>query len=187
MEPIASPEILEQFKTGDRLAFELIYRQYADKVYRFASRYIRNNEDPEEVVQDVFIRLWNVRESVNSGLNFDNYLFTITKNLIFNQHRHKINEVYFQTVLLASIEQEHISQENEIIAEDLSRYIDKIIMGMPPKQQEIFNLSRKQLLPYKEIALQLDISEKTVEAHIHKALKTIRQQLRRENIYMIFF
>lgn len=182
MIPQTLQEILEQFKTGDRSAYEHIYREYAEKVYRFAKRYMKNNEDTEEAVQDVFIRLWNARESINSDLNFDNYLFTITKNLIFNQHRNKVNETYFQTILLASLEQESVSQENEFIAEDLSRYIDEIINRLPPKQQEIFNLSRKQLLPHKEIALRLNISEKTVEAHIYQALKTIRKQLNHENI-----
>ena len=172
--------LLEQFKTGDRVAFERIYMEYSPKVYRFSQRYMNNICDIEEIVQDVFVRLWDARMNINSTLNFDNYLFTITRNLIFNRHRARVNEVYVQDTVLASFEKEYDISEDEIIAQDLSQYIDKIIEQLPPKQQEVFNLSRRQMLTYREIAQQLGISEKTVEAHIYQSLKFIRKELERE-------
>lgn len=174
-------ELLEQFKFGSHSAFENLYDKYADKVYRFARRYISNTEDVEEIIQDVFVRLWDARSFVNPQLNFDNYLFTITKNLIFNRYRSKVNETYFQTMVLVGLEQESHVQEDEIIAKDLSQYIDDITEKLPPKQQKIFNLSRKQFLTHKEIASQMGISEKTVEAHIYQALKNIRKYMESES------
>ena len=173
-------QLLEQLKTGNRLAFKRIYNEYAPKVYRFAQRYMTNDNDVEDIVQEVFIRLWKVRMSVNPTLNFDNYLFTIARNLIFNHHRARINEVYLQDTVLASLENEYDMPEDEIIAQDLSQYIDKIVEQLPPKQQEVFNMSRRQMLTYKEIAEQLGISEKTVESHIYQALKFIRQAINRD-------
>ncbi len=173
--------LLEQFKKGDRSAFGHIYMEYSPKVYRFARRYMTNDNDVEEIVQDVFVRLWEARQSVNPALNFDNYLFTITRNLIFNRHRARVNELYFQDTVLASLEQEYYMPEDEIVTQDLSQFIDKIIGQLPPKQQEVFNLSRQQMLTYKEIAGQLGISEKTVEAHIYQALKFIRKQIEHGN------
>lgn len=172
--------LLDQFKAGDRLAFGHIYMEYSPKVYRFARRYMNNTSDIEEIVQDVFVRLWDARMTVNPALNFDNYLFTITRHLILNRHRAKINEIYLQDTVLASLEQEYDMPEDEIIAQDLSRYIDKIIEQLPPKQQEVFTLSRRQILTYKEIAEQLGISEKTVEAHIHQAIRYIRKMIKQE-------
>ena len=75
------------------------------------------------------------------------------------------------------LEHECYVLEDEIIAQDLSQYIDQIINQLPPKQQEVFTLSRRQMLTYKEIAEQLGISEKTVETHIYQALKFIRKGL----------
>ena len=172
--------LLEQLKTGDRKTFGHIYMEYSPRVYRFAQRYMNNSADIEEVVQDVFVRLWEARMNVNPALNFDNYLFTITRNLIFNRHRTRINEVYVQDTLLASLEQEYDTPEDKIIAHDLAQFIDSIVEQLPPKQQEVFNLSRREMLTYKEIAQQLGISEKTVEAHIYQALRHIRKNLKGE-------
>ena len=169
--------LLEQLKTGDRRAFEHIYMEYSPRVYRFAQRYMNNSCDIEEIVQDVFVRLWEARTNVNPELNFDNYLFTITRNLIFNRHRARVNEIFVQDTVLAGLVQGNDLPEDEIIAQDLSEYIDRIIEQLPPKQQETFNLSRRQMMTYKEIAQQLGISEKTVEAHIYQALKYIRKKL----------
>ena len=171
--------LLEQFKAGNRSAFEYIYTEYSPKVYRFAQRYMKNSNDVEDIVQDVFIRLWDARMSINPALNFDNYLFTITRHLIFNRHR-QINELYLQDTVLASLEQECYLLEEEMVAQDLSQFIDKIVAQLPPKQREVYNLSRRQMLSYKEIAKRLGISEKTVEAHIYQALKTIRNKLKDE-------
>ncbi|MDR2039723.1 MAG: RNA polymerase sigma-70 factor [Bacteroidales bacterium] len=183
-----SSALLEQFKEGDKKAFEDIYVHHSKKVYRFAKRYMKHHEDAEEIVQEVFIRLWEARESINPEMNFDNYLFTITRNLIFNQHRKKVNESYFQTFVLASFEEnENQLLEDEISTQDLSRYIDEIVNKLPPKQQEVFMLSRKQMLTYKEISAQLNISEKTVEAHIYQVLKTIRKYLIRGITFFLFF
>jgi len=172
--------LLEQFMAGKRSAFEYIYMEYSPKVYRFALRYMMNSNDVEDIVQDVFIRLWDARMSINPALNFDNYLFTITRNLIFNRYREQINEVYFQDNVLASLEKEYYMLEDEIITQDLSQDIDKIVDQLPPKQQEVFNLSRRQMFTYKEISAKLGISEKTVESHIYQALKTIRKEIARE-------
>ncbi len=179
--------VLEQFKAGEPSAFEQIYLDYSPKIYRFAKRYTNHNEDAEEIVQDVFIRLWEARMSVNPDRNFDNYLFTITRNLIFNRHRAKVNEQHFQTAVLASVEQEYEQPEEEIVAQDLSQYIDNIVGQFPPKQQEVFNLSRKQMLSHKEIAEKLGIAEKTVKAHIYQVLSKIRVCLEKSGTDFIFF
>ena len=166
--------LLEQFKAGDSSAFEHLYLDYSPKVFRFARRYTNHHEDAEEIVQDVFIRLWETREAIDPDRNFDNYLFTITRNLIFNRYRAKVNEQQYKTAILASFEQEYECTKEEVIAEDLSQHIDKIVSQFPPKQQKVFNMSRKQMLSHKEIAEKLGITEKTVRAHIYQVLSKIR-------------
>ena len=174
-------QLLEQLKAGDRRAFERIFMEYSPRVYRFAQRFMNVRCDIEEVVQDVFVRLWEARTNVNPELNFDNYLFTITRNLILNRHRaRRVNEIYVQDTVLAGLEQGKDLPEDEIIAQDLANFIDRITEQLPPKQQEVFNLSRQKMMTYREIAQQLGISEKTVEAHIYQALRFIRKNLEHE-------
>ena len=180
-------DILDRFKEDDPSAFERIYLEYNQKVYRFAKRYTNNKEDAEEIVQDVFVKLWDVRRTIDTACNFDNFLFAVTRNLLFDRHRRKVNEQHFQTTVLASLEEEFESTEDEIIAQDLSLYIEKIVEQLPPKQQEVFNLSRKQMLNREEIAEKLGIAEETVKAHIHQALSKIRKILANEGIIFIFF
>ena len=171
-------ELLERLKTGDLSAFEHIYSDYSSKVYRFARRYLNRNEDAEEIVQDVFVRLWDARMLLNPKLNFDNYLFTITRHLIINRYRRKVNEVFLHTTVFMEPENmvEH-DVEAEIIMTDMMQFVDKIVQQFPPRQQEIFDMSRKQMLSHKEIAVKLDISEKTVKAHIYQVLNKIREHL----------
>jgi len=179
--------LLEQFKAGDPSAFEHLYLDYSPKAYRFTKRYVCHNEDAEEIVQDVFIRLWETRDTIDPDQNFDNYLFTITRNLIFNRYRAKVNEQHYKTAILASVEQEYDQLEEEVVAQDLSQYIDDIVSQFPPKQQEVFNMSRKQMLSHKEIAEKLGIAEKTVRAHIYQVLSKIRLFLEKNGVNFIFF
>ena len=79
--------VLERFKEGDRSAFEQIYLEYSPRIYRFAKRYTCNKEDAEEIVQDVFLKLWDIRNTLNLTQNFDSFLFTVTRNLLFDRHR----------------------------------------------------------------------------------------------------
>jgi len=178
---------LEQFKAGDSSAFEHLYLDYSPKVFRFARRYTNHHEDAEEIVQDVFIRLWETREAIDPDRNFDNYLFTITRNLIFNRYRAKVNEQHYKTAILASIEQEYENPEEEVMAQDLSQYIDRIVSQFPPKQQEVFNMSRKQRMCHKDIAEKLGIAENTVKSHIYQVLSKIRLSLENTGIDFIFF
>ena len=179
--------ILDRFKEDDQSAFERIYLGYNQKIYRFAQRYTNCKEDAEEIVQDVFVKLWDVRKTIDTECNFDSFLFAVTRNLIFDRHRRKVNEQHFQTTVLASLEEEFESTEDEIMAEDLSRYIDRIVEQLPPKQQEVFNLSRKEMLNRKEIAEKLGMAEETVKAHIHQALSKIRKFLANEGIVFLLF
>jgi len=159
-------EILLAFIQGDKKAFENLYSLYWKQVYNFACLYITTTEDVEEVVQDVFLKLWNAREMICVDRNFKGYLFIVTRNIIFNESKRKINERAYQETVLNVLENESFDLESEIDANDLKSYIDLLIEEMPPRRKEIFILSRKEHLSYKEIAERLSISDRTVEKQI---------------------
>lgn len=168
-------QLLISLKEGDHKAFTLLYNQYWKQVYNFCRLYIQEYA-AEEVMQEVFVKLWTLRASIDENKNFKGYLFIMTRNLIFNQTRNGMYESAVKMTLMSAVE-ESCEIEEEISANDLSEYIDGIIKKMPPQRQLIFNLSRKNHLSYKEIAEKLNVSEKTVEQSIGRTLKSLKQQI----------
>ena len=161
----------------DKEAFALIYKKYWRQVYNFACLYISSKEDVEEIAQEVFVKLWDVRHFIRAEENFKGFLFIITRNIIFNQNRKKVNESFYKMSVLSALERDSYDLEAEIEAHDLSQYIDMLIEDMPPKRREVFNLSRKENMTYAEIAEKLDISVKTVERQINEALKYLKKNV----------
>lgn len=168
--------LIALLKQGSREAFATLYRQYWQQVYNFCHLYLTNADDAEDVVQEVFIKVWENREWIREDERFKGLLFIITRNLVFNQHRKKVNECLYKVTLLAALEESEEIEE-EIDANDLRAYIERLIDELPPRRREIFNLSRKEQKSYKEIAELLHISEKTVENQIGEALKYLRKNV----------
>lgn len=169
-------ELILLLKQGSKEAFTTLYKQYWKQVYNFSRLYLTNQSAAEEVVQEVFIKIWETREFVREEDHFKGLLFIITRNLVFNQHRKSLNEDFYKVTVLAAMEETY-DVEEEIDAKNLREYIDMLIIELPPRRREIFNLSRKEHKSYKEIALQLNISEKTVEHQISEALKYLRKNI----------
>ena len=175
-------ELIIALKRGDDKAFTALYKLYWSKVYNFSRLYLSSLAEAEEVVQEVFVKVWESRSFLQDDTNFKNFLFIITRNLIFNQFRKNFNENAYKLTILNSATT-HYDIEDKLCAEDLRDFINKIIMELPPRQQEVFNLSRNQHLSYKEIAARLGISEKTVERHINEAIKYLKKNI---TLYSLF-
>lgn len=169
-------QILILLKQGDRNAFQELYRQYWQQVYNFGRLYLKSKDAAEEVVQDVFLKVWESREFIREEDNFKGLLFIITRNIIFNQSRKNLNEDFYKMTVLAAMEESYDIEE-EIETKDLKEYIDMLISELPPRRQEIFNLSRKGQKSYKEIAELLNISERTVRNQISEALTFLRKNI----------
>lgn len=167
-------ELLSRLIEGDSDAFEKIYYLFVERVYYFALRYLRNSADAEEMVQEVFSKIWESRKNINIELSFSGYLLTTTKNTIFNDHRKKINHQVYCNQIFTYLQKTMHSVEDDVIYDDLMNLLNKTISDLPPKRQEIFKMSRFQGMPYKEISKELSISEKTIETHIRLALRDIK-------------
>ena len=174
-------QLIVSLKHGNEQAFSTVYQQYWKQVYNFTRLYLTNQEEAEEVVQDVFVRLWDSREFLREDDNFQGLLFIITRNLVFNQKRKSFNHDFYTISVIDALENstDDISCdiENEIEAHDLSNFIDQLISELPPQRQKIFNLSRKEQKSYKEIAEIMQLSEKTIEHQISEALKYLRKHM----------
>ena len=166
-------ELIILLKEGDEKAFTTLYRRYWSKVYNFSRLYLSSILEIEEVVQEVFVKVWESRSLLRE---------VITRNLVFNQFRRSFNENAYKLTVLSSI-MPYYNLEEELTAADLQEFIEKMVKELPPRQQEVFNLSRNAHLTYKEISIRLNISEKTVERHINEALKFLKKNIM---FYLIF-
>lgn len=175
-----------RLKQGDKAAFTALYDQYWRKVHGFVLLYLSSSVEAEEVVQDVFIKLWNIRSFVDEDRNFKGLLFIVTRNIIFNRSRRTFSDSFFKMTALSAVEDSY-EIENEFIATDLKQYIDKLVGELSPRQQEVFRLSRDEQLSYREIAERLNLSERTVERHIYDALKYLKENLELYLIFLSFF
>ncbi len=176
-------ELITAVRNGSEVAFEEIYHRYWLRVYHFTGLYITNKEEIKEIVQDVFLKLWESRRFLQEKENLKGYLFIITRNHIFNKSRKKyFNRDFYQLTIDNALEYSYYI-ENELEAKELEIRIEQLIKEMPPQRQTVFCLSRKEYKTYKEIASLLDITEKTVERHINEAIKYIKNNL---ELYLLF-
>ena len=156
--------------------FERLFHQYQPVLVTYAYHFVKSREDAREVVQDVFLGVWNNRQNLKFNSELKAYLFTATRNKCLNFLQKK-------KLLTVSINQLNIDSDSgidieaEIAAAELKTKIFTQIQQLPIKCKEIFLLSRQEGLSYKEIAKRQDVSEKTVENQIGIALKKIRQGL----------
>ena len=168
--------LLSGVKNGNRLMFTLCYDRYHRGIYLFVLKYVRCEALAEDIVQEVFIRLWQIHERIHPDGNFSGLLFIITRNLIFNRFHKQIDPLSFKVSVLAALESSD-DIESEVSARDLAEYIDRLIDLMPTRQRQVFNMSRREHKSYREIAEELNLSQKTVEAHMHEALRFLRDNL----------
>ena len=153
-----------------------MYHKYCDKVYKFCRLYYTNDSTTEEVVQEVFIKLWDIRSYVNENENLEGLLFIITRNMIFSNSKKNFNETFYKMSILAAYDKAYDIEE-ELDAADLKNYIDKLISQLPARRQQIFRMSREEHLSNREIAERCAVSEKAIERQITLALKFIKENL----------
>jgi RNA polymerase sigma-70 factor (ECF subfamily) len=171
-------ELIIRLVEGDAEAFEKIYYLYVERVFYFALRYLKDESETEEIVQEVFTKIWESRLNIDPDMSFSGYILTTAKNTIFNENRKKINHQAYCNYIISYLQKNMQNVENEIIYNDLMELLNKTIARLPSKRREIFKLSRFQGLPYKEISKKLSISEKTIETHIRLALRDIKTAMK---------
>jgi len=170
-------KLIEQLRKNHVKAFDQLFEKYAKSVYAFSLSLLKNREDGEEIVQEVFFRVWMNRHEIDAHKSFQSFLFTIAYNLIIDNFRKKISSEKFLQYLLERKEQNDLDTEKRFLFSELKSEIDDVVSHLPEKRKHIFQLSREQGLSHKKIAELLNISPKTVENQIALAIKEIKQHL----------
>lgn len=168
--------LFEQIRTGDEKAFEALFRAYYPFLCTYATRLVKDAAAAEEIVQELFVRLWENRSRTIIGSSVKNYLFVSVRNLALNHIRHnRIKEDYAKNIIP---EQDELYSPDTGAQTALLERIEKEIESLPEKRREIFTLSRRDGLKYREIAEKLNVSVKTVETQMGLALKYLREKLK---------
>lgn len=170
-------ELLFQLKKGDEHAFRELYNLYWEKLFIAAYNLLKNKELCEDLLQEIFISLWNKRQTLVIKTTLQNYLYACITYKVYDYFRG--NSVLLKTELLEKFDKRiHASNpETLLMHQELIAQIQIAIEALPEKSKAVFKLSREDQLTYNEIAEKLNISTKTVEAHISKSLKLLRISL----------
>jgi len=178
-------QLVKSLSKGNLLAFNTLFRAYSGRLYRFAYGYLKTEAESEELVQEVFTKIWERRADLKEELSFRSFLFTIAFNLIRKHFRSKkYLEEYFKT---GAGDDFDLQTSQKITYDSLYQYIKELANKLPERRREIFIKSRFEGLSIKEIAEELGITHKTVENQLTEALKFIRTNLNREILSVILF
>ncbi|MDR1814350.1 MAG: RNA polymerase sigma-70 factor [Tannerella sp.] len=166
--------ILNGLRRGEEKAFRLIYKDFGGRVYRFFLSALHDVCTAEDLTQDVFMKLWERHKDIDPEDNFEAYVFTIARHLLYKETDKQLRAAAYSEYIQANAETADSSAEQQIEAESLMAHINDIIEQLPPVCRTVFRLSRVHHLTYNQIAERLKISPKTVETHIHRALQHIK-------------
>lgn len=170
-------ELLDALRAGREDAFETIFRSHYADLVRFGESLLRDRGVAEEVAQDVLLELWKRRETLRVETSLKAYLFRATRNRALNEIRHD-NIVAREEANVASMQQPVEQSDRHTLDAEIDAALREAIATLPPRCREVFQLSRQQGLTYAEIAAALEISVKTVEAQMGKALRVLRERLK---------
>ncbi|WP_375582172.1 RNA polymerase sigma factor [Cyclobacterium xiamenense] len=190
----AIPELVRLLKDGDRDAFHQLYGLFANKILCTCKKMYLPHEDAEEVVQEVFLKVWEKRQGLDCSLSFNAYLFTMMRSSIFKRSRKHALEIAYRQYQLNFGERETCSAEMEMEYEELKHFSEKAIAALPKGQQEVFKLKFSEHLTADEIAGRLQLSKRTVENQLYKATKRLKQELSSSDlipsdffVFLLFF
>ncbi len=171
------PELVQAIRNGDETAFERAFRSYYERLCIYARSLLRDHDEAEEVVQSVFLTIWEKREGLEITLSLKSYLFRAVHNHCLNRFKHEAIKRNHQDYSKHFLTPYHESVTDAILADELSEKIEQAVAKLPAQCQRAFRMSRFEDLKYQQIADEMGISIKTVENQIGKALGVLRRAL----------
>jgi RNA polymerase sigma-70 factor (family 1) len=169
--------ILISVAQGDEIAFEVLFNQYKNKILFFAWKFLQSESKAEDVLQEIFLKVWTCRQQLPDIRNFKTWLNTITRNYLFNALRRLALEEAFIKELSSNPREPDDILDN-LAVNELQLALQSAVSNLSPQQKRIFELSRVEGLKHEQIAEKLDISRETVKKHMTDALQRIRTQMK---------
>ena len=174
--------IIAEFKRGSKEAFEQIYQMYAKRLLAYCFQYTKCYEDAEEIVEDVFVSLWNNRGKIRQEETLSSLLYTMSKHYVINAYRATVNSPVYEDYVAYQNELSTSEDHYKLDYELYMKTIKNAIKQLPLTQQRVISLSRFSLLSNQEIAERLSLSEQTVKNQLSLGLKTLRMLLEKMSL-----
>jgi RNA polymerase sigma-70 factor (family 1) len=178
-------ELCERMKRGDIDAYRQIYDRYHSQLYYYALRFLKMPELAEDVIHDVFLKLWEIREQLKPEFGIVGYLYKISRNQVFKLIKKISAEAELRSKVIDIIEEQCIEAEANLQWNEYAQLLGGAIDQLPPQCKKVFNLCRQEGKTYDEAAQILGISKHTVKEHMMTAMKNIKKYFR-QNADIVF-
>lgn len=165
-------------RNDDRVAFYNLYERYSKRLYCFVLKYVKLDADAEEIVQEVFIKIWEKRKTIDVYSSFESFLFTVAYNATISLLRKRVTENKY-LAHLQSIQEANQTTDStdELYFNELNEKLQSLLNELTPRQKEIFLLSREEGLTHEKIAAKLNISVNTVKKHMSNTISFLKPHL----------
>lgn len=179
--------LLEGLKSGDEQSFRKLFEKYSSQVFNVSFSYLQSEAESEEIVQEVFFKIWLHRERTIPEAPFTPYLIRIAKNLLVNRSKRRLVEEAYLLYLERSSLNRHLDAQDKMQFDEIRKITTDYIETLPEMRKMIFKMSRNESLSNKEISQKLNISERTVENQIYRALKSVRNYLKNHGYVAVLY
>ncbi|MHA4894371.1 RNA polymerase sigma factor [Pedobacter sp. PWIIR3] len=168
---------LAALKSGSNTAFKFFYDRYSPQLYKKLLKMVHIQEIAEELLQDLFYKLWEKRESIDEEQSFQGYLYRISEHMVYDHYRKATRQARLAREVAQQSTELHSPIEDFIDGKDARRQIAEAISRLPDMQKRVFTLCKIEGKSYEEVSEQLGISKATINTHISRATKTLKAKL----------
>ena len=169
--------LLHRLRMGDKKAFEILYWKYNAKIFNFVNHILFDKSLAEDVTQNCFIKIWEKRAEIDPDKSFPAYIMVISRNMAYKEILNKVSKISLEDVEYTLSESISTITEDEINYRFTESFIESLIEKLPTSRKQIFKMSRYQGLTNKEIAKELNISEKTVETQVYRSIRFLKENI----------
>jgi RNA polymerase sigma-70 factor (family 1) len=180
-------KLISGLKKDNHDSFQQLFEYYSVPLYKFAIGYLKSKEFTEDLVQEVFLKIWDNRENLKTNTSFQSYLFTIALNSVRKHFNHLSKQTEFKHQILTDLSENQYDLDKNLDYESLLDKLDEFISQMPEKRREVFIKKKFEEKSLKEIAEELSVTTKTVEYHITEAMKYLKNEFEKFNLHGILF
>jgi RNA polymerase sigma-70 factor (ECF subfamily) len=170
--------LLDKLKQGDKESFSLLYTTYYKDLVLFGGHFLPDRIACEDIVQSVFLKLWKDRKAVEIETSLKSYLLKAVRNSCLDEIRHKHIVYEHESYMLSNTLLHNLDTEHYVLYSDLQEHLEKALRRLPGTYREAFELNRFEGLKYREIADRLEVSERTVEVRISKAIELLKKYMK---------
>lgn len=175
--PEAESQLLQQAAVGSREAYAVLYQHYLPKLYKYLYGIIRSKEETEEILQDIFLKLWEKKAELSSIKALNSYLFRIARNRLMNHYDHQKVRQKAINYIGQKDEENGSTVEDQYIYKQYNEVVQKAISALPPKRRQVFEMSTQQELSHDQIAEELNISKSMVKKQLYAANSYVKEYL----------